>query len=155
MSRPLYRRERDPVPIVQEARWVPRPVLRGAENLSPNRDSISRPSSVSLYRLSYPCAYSFWQRCKVQNRMTNNSVKARTHSSRPWRTADNKPFVSALYRKRGTEACGLPWPVRASVLWTAPAIYSWGCPPLKRPIPTQMSARCSKQTCWRVYHVAE
>jgi len=155
MTRPLYLRERNPVSTVQEARWVPGPVLRGVGNLSPNRDPISGPSSVALYRLRYPCAYSFWHRCKVQNRTTNNVVKARTHSSRPWRTADNERFVSALYRKRGTETCGLPWPVCVSVLWTTPAIHSWGCPPLKRPIPTQMSVRCSKQTCWRVYHVVE
>jgi len=122
MTRPLYRRERYPVPIVQEARWAPGPGLTGAENVYPNRDSISGPSSVSLYRLSHPCAQSFWQRCRVQNCMANNGVKARTHSSRPWRTADNKPFVSAFYRKRGTETCGLPCPACVSVLWTAPAM---------------------------------
>jgi hypothetical protein len=30
--RPLYPRERDPVPIVQEAEWAPGPVWTGAEN---------------------------------------------------------------------------------------------------------------------------
>jgi hypothetical protein len=34
-SRPLYLRERDPVPLAQEAGWVPRPVCTGAENLAP------------------------------------------------------------------------------------------------------------------------
>ena len=33
--RPLYPRERDPVPIVQEAGWAPGPVWTGAENLAP------------------------------------------------------------------------------------------------------------------------
>ena len=33
--RPLYFRERDPVPIVQEAGWAPGPVWTGAENLAP------------------------------------------------------------------------------------------------------------------------
>ena len=32
--RPLYRRERDPVPIVQEAGWAAGPVWAGAENLT-------------------------------------------------------------------------------------------------------------------------
>jgi len=34
--RPLYPRERDLVPIVQEAGWAPGPVWTGAENRSPN-----------------------------------------------------------------------------------------------------------------------
>jgi hypothetical protein len=33
--RPLYPREKDPVPIVQEAGWAPRPVWTAAENLAP------------------------------------------------------------------------------------------------------------------------
>jgi hypothetical protein len=33
--RPLYPWERDPVPIVSEAGWVPGPVWTGAENLAP------------------------------------------------------------------------------------------------------------------------
>ena len=47
---------KDPVPIVQEAGWVPGPVWTGAENLAPTRiRSPDRPArSESLYRLSYP-----------------------------------------------------------------------------------------------------
>jgi hypothetical protein len=47
---------KDPVPIVQEAGWVPGPVWTGAENLAPTViRSPDRPSrSQSLYRLSYP-----------------------------------------------------------------------------------------------------
>jgi hypothetical protein len=33
--RPLYPRERNPVPIVQEAGWTSGPVWTGAENLAP------------------------------------------------------------------------------------------------------------------------
>jgi hypothetical protein len=33
--RPLYPRERDPLPIVQEAGWAPGPVWTAAKNLSP------------------------------------------------------------------------------------------------------------------------
>jgi hypothetical protein len=36
---------KDPLPIVQEAGWVPGPVWTGAENLAPLRDSIPEPSS--------------------------------------------------------------------------------------------------------------
>jgi hypothetical protein len=47
---------KDPVPIVHEAGWVPRPVWTGAENLAPTGiRSPDRPaSSESLYRLTYP-----------------------------------------------------------------------------------------------------
>jgi len=33
-SRPLFPHERDTVPIVDEARWVPGPVWTGVENLA-------------------------------------------------------------------------------------------------------------------------
>ena len=43
-----------PVPILQEAGWVPGPVWTGAENLAPHRDSIpDRPArSQSMYDMS-------------------------------------------------------------------------------------------------------
>ena len=44
-SQSLYPRERDPVPIVQEARWVSQPVWTGAENLTSHWDTIPGPSS--------------------------------------------------------------------------------------------------------------
>jgi hypothetical protein len=57
--RPLYFPERDPVAIVQEARWTPGPVWTGAENLAPTGiRSPDRPArSESLYLLSYPCPH--------------------------------------------------------------------------------------------------
>jgi len=56
MPRPLFTPGKDPVPIVQEALWVPGPVWTGAENLAPNGiRSPDRPArSQSLYRLNYP-----------------------------------------------------------------------------------------------------
>jgi len=47
---------KDPVPIVQEAAWAPRPVWTGAENLVPTgiRSRTVQPVAQSLYRLSYP-----------------------------------------------------------------------------------------------------
>ena len=49
---------KDPVPIVQEGRWVPRPVWTGGKS-RPHRDSIrDHPArSQSLYRLSYRAHY--------------------------------------------------------------------------------------------------
>ena len=46
---------KDPVPILQEAGWVPGPVWTGGKS-RPQRDSIpDRPArSQSLYQLSYP-----------------------------------------------------------------------------------------------------
>ena len=51
--RPLFAPGKDPVPIVQEAGWVPGPVCTGAENLtSMGIRSPDRPArSQSLYRL--------------------------------------------------------------------------------------------------------
>ena len=47
---------KEPVPIVQEARWAPRPVWTDAENLAPtgirSPDRLAR--SESIHRLSYP-----------------------------------------------------------------------------------------------------
>jgi hypothetical protein len=46
---------KDPVPILQEAGWAPRPIWKGGKS-RPHRDSIpDRPArSQLLYRLSYP-----------------------------------------------------------------------------------------------------
>jgi hypothetical protein len=56
--RALYPRK-DPVPIVQEARWASGPVWTSAKNLaSSGIRSPDRPArSQSLYRLSYPSKY--------------------------------------------------------------------------------------------------
>jgi len=53
--RPYFTPGRDPVPIVQEDGWAPRPIWKGGEP-RPHRDSIpDRPArSQSLYQLSYP-----------------------------------------------------------------------------------------------------
>jgi len=53
--RPHFTRGKDPVPILQEAGWVPGPVWTGRKS-RPNRDSIPDcpARSQSLYRLSYP-----------------------------------------------------------------------------------------------------
>ena len=52
--RPHFTPRKDPVPILQEARWAPGPVWTGGKS-RPQRDSIpDRPAcSQSLYRLSY------------------------------------------------------------------------------------------------------
>jgi hypothetical protein len=61
-SRPIYPRERDPVPTVQEAGWAPEPVWKGVEkrkSLASTGDRTrERPArSESLYRLHYPGPY--------------------------------------------------------------------------------------------------
>ena len=61
-SGPLFTPGKDPVPIVQEAGWAPRPVWTGAENLtSTGIRSQDRPArSQSLCRLRYPTHYKGW-----------------------------------------------------------------------------------------------
>ena len=49
--RPLYPRERDPIPVLLEAGWAPGPVWTGMENLAPiGIRSPDRPARIkSLY----------------------------------------------------------------------------------------------------------
>ena len=56
----------DPVRIVWEAGWVPRPVRTGAEYLAPTgiRCPDRPPSNEFLYRLSHPGA-RFWRHCRI------------------------------------------------------------------------------------------
>ena len=55
-ARPLFPRERDPVPIVQEAGWASGLVWTCAENVAPTgmRPSDRPARSESLYQLGYP-----------------------------------------------------------------------------------------------------
>jgi hypothetical protein len=56
MPWPLYPRERDLIPILQEAGWTPGPVWMGVENLLPTwlRFADHPLHSESLYRPCYP-----------------------------------------------------------------------------------------------------
>ena len=60
-ARPLYPRERDPIPVIQKDEWAPEAVRAGAENLAPTGiRSPDRPArSESLYRLRYPCQRNY------------------------------------------------------------------------------------------------
>jgi hypothetical protein len=75
--RPLYTPGKDPVPIVQEAGWVPGPVWTGAENLAPTgiRSPDLPARSQSLYRLSYP-AHGFNNTIQqIYNRSTEYNME--------------------------------------------------------------------------------
>ena len=54
--RPLYAQEEHPVPIVQEARWVPGTAWTNSENLATTaiRSPVRPARSQPLYRLGYP-----------------------------------------------------------------------------------------------------
>lgn len=56
---PLYARERDPVRIVQEAGWEPRPVWKGAEILTPPTGIWSPNRSAGSESLYAVLAYVF------------------------------------------------------------------------------------------------
>ena len=66
--RPLFTPGKDPIPIVQEAGWVPGPVWTGAKNLAPTEIRFpDRPArSQSLYRLRYPAHFDCWA-CRYIN----------------------------------------------------------------------------------------
>ena len=55
--RPLYSREKDPVPIVHEDGWVPGPVWTGAENLAPT--GIRFPDRPTRSRDLRMCVWKF------------------------------------------------------------------------------------------------
>jgi len=59
----LFTPGKDPVPIVQEAGWAPKPVWTGAENLAPTgiRSPDCPARSQLLYQLRYP-AHSFYRK---------------------------------------------------------------------------------------------
>ena len=69
--RPHFTPGKDPVPILQEVGWAPRPVWKGGKS-RPHRDSIpERPArSQSLYRLSYPAHINPY-RTNVENRVSS------------------------------------------------------------------------------------
>jgi len=54
--RPLYRRENETVPILQDGGWAPQPVCMGVKNIAPSGiRSPDRPArNESLYRLRSP-----------------------------------------------------------------------------------------------------
>ena len=65
--RPHFTPGKDPVPILQEAGWAPRPVLTGAENHAPiGIRSPGLPARTqSLYRLHYPAHLYLSKKGKV------------------------------------------------------------------------------------------
>jgi hypothetical protein len=75
----LYPREREPVPIVQEAGWAPGPVWTSAENLAPTAiRSPDRPArSESLYRLRYPGHIKCYVFIKIQLCERKRGLKTR------------------------------------------------------------------------------
>jgi hypothetical protein len=77
MPRPLYRRQRDPVPILQDAGWTPGPVWTGVGISSQSGiRSLDRPTrSKSLCHLRYPGP----RRCTHKH---NNVARSRNHTCR-------------------------------------------------------------------------
>jgi len=60
--RPLYSRERAPLPIVQEAGWIPGPVWKGAENLAPTGIRFPESSALSESLFTTDSVYLFRNR---------------------------------------------------------------------------------------------
>ena len=76
-SLPLYIRDRDPVPIVQEDGWASPPVWTSKENLTPTRvRNPDRPArSESLYRLEYLTKYAFSPECTIFKKPEHNRAQ--------------------------------------------------------------------------------
>ena len=90
MPRPIYSRERDPVPTVQEVGWAPGPVWTGAVNLAPTgiRSPDLPTRSESLYRLCYPGPWRLCSRTHINTRvLTTVNAQIRilvSRSARMW-----------------------------------------------------------------------
>ena len=68
--RPLYPRERDPVPIVQEAGWTPEPVCTRAEYLASGFD----PRSVQPLSSRYPGPFIWTSTFELRGHVCDTSV---------------------------------------------------------------------------------
>jgi hypothetical protein len=114
----LYPRERDPVPIVQEAGWAPGPVWTVAENLAPT--GILTPDhparSESLYRLSYAGSRNY---CTKYNTVSNENENGYLSSD----NLNAVPTVSASKSAPSRSFTPLPiFTVRLRQLTPSPAV---------------------------------
>ena len=75
--RPLYPQKEDPVPIVQDNGWVPRPVWTGARNSpTPEFEPRTYPTrSEPLYQLSFPRPFGIHH---AEHLHSSTSVKLKT-----------------------------------------------------------------------------
>jgi hypothetical protein len=103
-------RERNPVPIVQEAAWVPGPVWTGAENMAPTgiRSADHPAHNETLYRLSCNIQRSAtWTRGLTCNVKLRDKSHTHTHEadklnppppldflSYAWQAKNNHTFAS-------------------------------------------------------------
>jgi hypothetical protein len=106
-SRPLYPRERDPIPIVQDEGWDPRPVWTSAENLVPTgtrpRDGPARsepPHRLSYAGLHVSVTFNIWQSSQLKTSRAlepnHNVVESTANSS--YRIKRNNNTIEICWR---------------------------------------------------------
>jgi len=125
---PLFTPKKDPVPIVQEAGWVPGPVWTGAKNLAhtgsrcPNRPA----GSHSLYRLHYPAHVMKYTGSKIIFAKRNTGGGIPTQRCFVLNT-DRREFCSLKclpFNPVATGLCKVPVSVQSSCL----AVITHLCP---------------------------
>jgi len=94
--RPFYRRERQPVPILQEAGWAPVPVWTGEENLAPQLNSIPRTPSP---RVATPSTFPGPWMNRIVNNIPNR-IKPQGRS-----TNTNKRYMKCQGHARNKRRC--------------------------------------------------
>ena len=118
MPRPHFIPGKDPVPIVQEVGWAPRPVWTGGKSRL-HRDSIpDRPArSQSLYRLSYRAhklgstgptiALRCFQKLPYLGMRTNKKKKCYCGLLKTWNTSikNNKQKTGRMWRLQTARIC--------------------------------------------------
>ena len=105
--RPLFAPGEDPVPIVQETVWAPRPVWIGVENLTPTGiRSPDRPArSQSLYRLRYP-AY-IWNYKKAMKHLKQHRSSNRAGSK--WCIVSSRPYFCCVRQTFRVNSAACSW----------------------------------------------
>jgi hypothetical protein len=91
--RPLYLRQRDPVPIVYEAVWAPGPVWIGAENLA----------STGIFFFVFSCTLYFIHTCFFVLIVLHFAYTCNTQHKHPCFRRDSNPQPhQAISRRRGS-----------------------------------------------------
>jgi hypothetical protein len=89
---PLFTLRKDPVPILQEAGWAPRPVWTGAENLTPT--GIQSPDHPARGQLLYRQSYLY---CVWGSKIDSILIRCQTSYlvSRSWRSFEGSGLGSS------------------------------------------------------------
>ena len=149
--RPLFTPRKDPVPIIQEARWVPEPVWTGVENLASNgirspdhpaRSVAAMPTTLPG-PLEPPDLLKFFEEKKNYNFFWMNSFPISARSLL-FRSLTLRPFVLLV-----RTACVWRWSWSIDGMILTYQIWSTGKRPISVPLcPPQIPHEWPRNQIW-------